>query len=85
MTGIFELVEPSRGAFAFRLLSHHGKVLAVSGTYSDKDSAEAAMRLVREWAATAPVQDRTTGTSQPSPSLTTDSRFEQGAPSRWFG
>ena len=57
MTGKFELVETSHGAFEFRLISHTGKVLAVSGTYSDKDSAP----------------------------LSTKSRHDHGAPSRWFG
>ena len=65
MTGIFELVEPSRGAFEFRLVSHTGKVLAVSGTYSDKDSAVAAIRLARESAATALIQDHTTERRSP--------------------
>lgn len=83
MTGTFELVEPSRGAFEFRLVSHTGKVLAVSGTYSDKDSAVAAMRLARECAATALVQDHTTGPQQPPTPSTI--RHDQGAPSRWFG
>ena len=85
MTGIFELLEPRRGAFEFRLLSHTGKVLAVSGTYTDKDSAVAAMRLARESAATALVQDHTAGPPQPPALWTANSRPDQGLPSRWFG
>lgn len=85
MTGIFELVEPSRGAFEFRLLSSTGKVLAVSGPYSDKDSAVAAIRLARECAAMALIQDHTTGSPQPPTPWKTKLLHEQGAPSRWFG
>ena len=85
MTGIFELAEPSRGAFEFRLDSRTGKVLAVSGPYSDKDSAVAAMRLARECAAAALLQDHTTGPPQPRTPWKTKSRPDQGAPSRWFG
>ncbi|WP_425550465.1 YegP family protein [Arthrobacter gyeryongensis] len=85
MTGIFELVEPSRGAFEFRLVSGTGKVLAVSGTYRDKDSAVAAMRLARQCAATALVQDHTTGPPQPPTPSKAKSGRGQGAPSRWFG
>jgi uncharacterized protein YegP (UPF0339 family) len=85
VTGKFELLEPSRGAFKFRLVSPAGKVLAVSGTYSDKDSAVAAIRLARESAATAIVQDHTTEPPQPPAPWKTKSRHNQGAPSRWFG
>lgn len=85
MTGIFELLEPSRGAYEFRLISRTGKVLAVSGTYSDKNSAVAAMRLARECAATALVQDHTTEPPQPPMPWNANSRQDQGAPSRWFG
>ena len=85
MTGIFELVEARRGGFEFRLISHTGKVLAVSGTYSDKDSAVAAIRLARESAAMALIQDHTTRAPQPPPPLKTKSRHDHGAPSRWFG
>ena len=85
MTGKFELVETSHGAFEFRLISHTGKVLAVSGTYSDKDSAVAAIRLARESAAMALVQDHTTNALQPPAPLSTKSRHDHGAPSRWFG
>jgi uncharacterized protein len=60
MTGTFELKPTSRGGFEFRLLSPTGKVLAVSGTYRDKDSAVAAIRDARECAAMALISDRTT-------------------------
>jgi uncharacterized protein YegP (UPF0339 family) len=83
--GIFELVEPSHGAFEFRLISHTGKVLAVSGTYSDKDSAVAAIRIARESAAMALIQDHTTRTPQPPTPSTTKPRHDHGAPSQWFG
>lgn len=85
MTGIFELLEPSRGAFEFRLVSRTGKVLAVSGIYSDKESAVAAIRLARESAATAIVQDHTTEPPQPPAPWKTKSRHDPAAPSRWFG
>ncbi len=85
MTGKFELVETSRGAFEFRLISRTGKVLAVSGTYSDKDSAVAAIRLARESAAMALIQDHTTRAPHPTTPSKTKSRHDQGAPSRWFG
>lgn len=84
MSGIFELVEPRHGAFEFRLISHTGKVLAVSGTYSDKDSAVAAIRLARESAAMALIQDHTTRAPQPPAPSRTKPRHDHG-PSRWFG
>lgn len=85
MTGTFELAEPSRGTFEFRLLSSTGKVLAVSGTYRDKDSAVAAICLARECAAMALIQDHTTRAPHPTTPSKTKSRHDQGAPSRWFG
>jgi uncharacterized protein len=80
VTGTFELVMTSRGGFELRLLSRTGKVLAVSGTYSDKDSAVAAIALVRESAAMALTKDRTTDPPQPA-----GPQRRQAAPSRWFG
>ena len=67
MTGKFELVEPRRRVFGFRLLSPTGKVLAVSGMYSTKDSAVAAIRLARESAAMALIEDHTTRAPRPNP------------------
>ncbi len=85
MAGTFELVEPSRGAFEFRLLSSAGKVLVLSGRYNDKASAVAALHLARECAASALVQDHTTDPSQPIMPASLKPRHDQAAPSRWFG
>jgi uncharacterized protein YegP (UPF0339 family) len=82
--GTFEPVVNSAGDFEFRLLSGTGKVLAVSGTYSGKDSAVAAIALVRESAAMALIKDRTTDPPQPA-APPAGPRYRQGAPSRWFG
>jgi hypothetical protein len=57
----------------------------VSGPYRDKDSAVAAIRLARECAAMALIQDHTTGSPQPPTPWKTKPLHEQGAPSRWFG
>lgn len=85
MTGTFELVINSRGGFEFRLLSGAGSLLAVSGAYSDKDSAVAAIALVRESAAMALIKDRTTDPPQPAAPPPARPRHRQGVPSRWFG
>jgi uncharacterized protein YegP (UPF0339 family) len=85
VTGTFELVVTSRGDFEFRLLSRSGKVLAVSGTYRDKDSAVAAIRDARECAAMALINDRTTRPPQPTTPSPPSSRQAQEGPSRWFG
>ncbi|WP_457963669.1 DUF1508 domain-containing protein [Arthrobacter sp. D1-29] len=84
MTGKFELVVTNRGAFGFRLLSSTGEVLAVSETYSDKDTAVAAIRDARESAAMALINDCTLPPrpSTPSPAAP---RFNAQGPSRWFG
>jgi uncharacterized protein YegP (UPF0339 family) len=69
----------------FRLLSSRGKVLAVSGTYGDKDSAVAAIALVRESAAMALAKDHTTDPPRSTAPTPARQRHSRGALSRWFG
>jgi uncharacterized protein YegP (UPF0339 family) len=79
--GTFELLLTDPGDFEFRLLSPAGEVLAVSGVYSNRNSAIAGIRDARECAATALFKDHTTRL----PSTTRPVKPGQQGPSRWFG
>ncbi len=86
MTGTFELIVNSHGDFRFRILSGTGDVLAVSGTYFDKDAAVAGIVSVRESASMALIEDHTVGAPRPTAAPHAPAfRRQQQAPSRWFG
>ncbi len=81
MAGIFELLVTGPGDFRFRLLSPAGDVLAVSGAFSDKNAAIAAIHNARQCAATALFRDHTSA----RPLSAGPARQTQQGPSRWFG
>ncbi|WP_461172690.1 DUF1508 domain-containing protein [Arthrobacter sp. Z1-9] len=58
MTGKFELFIDEHASYAFRLKSHDGAVVAVSGPYPSKESAVQGIRDVRECAATGLISDQ---------------------------
>ncbi|WP_309072609.1 YegP family protein [Arthrobacter sp.] len=58
MTGKFELFTDEHASYAFRLKSHDGTVVAVSGPYPNKESAVQGIRDVRECAATGLISDQ---------------------------
>lgn len=57
MAGMFELFIDEDAHIRFRLVSASGKVLAVSGQFTDKRSAAAAIADVRECAGMGLIQD----------------------------
>jgi uncharacterized protein YegP (UPF0339 family) len=83
MTGTFELIEDTYGRFQFRLLNGVGEVLAVSGPFSDKKAAVAAIVSARENAAMALITDLTAiptqqRTQQTTPMTPIPARLQRG-------
>jgi uncharacterized protein YegP (UPF0339 family) len=67
MSAIFELFRDDAGRYRFNLRSASGEVIALSDTYPSRASAEVAIESIRNTAATAFVDDRTTvATFEPS-------------------
>jgi uncharacterized protein YegP (UPF0339 family) len=58
MTGTFEIYTVEHALYAFRLKAPDGTVLAVSGHYSDKQSAVQGIRRTRECAAAGLIADQ---------------------------
>jgi uncharacterized protein YegP (UPF0339 family) len=60
VSGTFELFNNGYASFGFRLKTPDGSILAVSDHFGDKASAVAAIRAVREHAATGLIADKCT-------------------------
>ncbi|WP_142060053.1 YegP family protein [Pseudarthrobacter sp. B4EP4b] len=67
MTGTFEIYTVDHALYAFRLKAPDGTVLAVSGHYSDKQSAVQGIRRTRECAAAGLIADQCLPLPEPGP------------------
>lgn len=69
MAGMFELFIDARSRYRFRVVAPDGTVMAVSKGFSDKTSAVAGIRAVREYAGTGLISDLcpVTGQAVPGP------------------
>ena len=66
MPGMFELYQDKSGAYRFRLKASNGEVIASSEGYGRKSAALSGIDSVRQSAADANVDDKTTSTDQPA-------------------
>lgn len=60
MAGHFEIIDAPNGGYRFRMFDPSGRLLATSTTYATKRSAAAGIRLIRDIAATAHIQNKST-------------------------